>query len=57
MTAVLAIPILGEWPTAIDWIVIALISAGVYVVSGGPLPGRRDLKDVADETTPAQMVR
>ena len=41
MTAVLAIPILGEWPTAIDWIAIILISAGVYVVSGGPLPGRR----------------
>jgi drug/metabolite transporter (DMT)-like permease len=41
MTAVLAIPILGEWPTAIDWIAIILISAGVYAVSGGPLPGRR----------------
>jgi drug/metabolite transporter (DMT)-like permease len=41
MTAVLAIPILGEWPTAIDWIAVVLISAGVYVVSGGPLPGRR----------------
>jgi drug/metabolite transporter (DMT)-like permease len=44
MTAVLAIPILGEWPTAIDWIAIILISAGVYVVSGGPLPGRRTLQ-------------
>jgi drug/metabolite transporter (DMT)-like permease len=41
MTAVLAIPILGEWPTPMDWIAIVLISAGVYVVSGGPLPGRR----------------
>jgi drug/metabolite transporter (DMT)-like permease len=41
MTAVLAIPILGEWPAAIDWIAIILISAGVYVVSGGPLPGRQ----------------
>jgi len=41
MTAVLAIPILGEWPTPVDWIAIILISAGVYVVSGGPLPGRR----------------
>lgn len=41
MTAVLAIPILGEWPTAIDWTAIIFISAGVYVVSGGPLPGRR----------------
>ena len=41
MTAVMAIPILGEWPAAIDWMAIASISAGVYVVSGGPLPRRR----------------
>jgi drug/metabolite transporter (DMT)-like permease len=41
MTALMAIPILGEWPATIDWIAIVSISAGVYVVSGGPLPGRR----------------
>ena len=41
MTALMAIPILGEWPSAIDWMAIALISIGVYVVSGGPLPGGR----------------
>jgi drug/metabolite transporter (DMT)-like permease len=41
MTAVMAIPILGEWPTATDWIAIATISVGVYAVSGGPLPRRR----------------
>jgi drug/metabolite transporter (DMT)-like permease len=41
MTALMAIPILGEWPTAIDWSAIALISIGVYAVSGGPLPRRR----------------
>jgi len=41
MTAVMAIPILGEWPAAIDWMAISSISAGVYVVSGGPLPRRR----------------
>lgn len=41
MTALMAIPILGEWPTTIDWMAILSISAGVYVVSGGPLPGRR----------------
>ena len=40
MTAVMAIPVLGEWPTAIDWIAISGISVGVYVVSGGPLPRR-----------------
>jgi drug/metabolite transporter (DMT)-like permease len=38
MTALMAIPVLGEWPSAIDWIAITLISIGVYVVSGGPLP-------------------
>ena len=41
MTAFMAIPILGEWPSAIEWIAIALISIGVYVVSGGPLPRAR----------------
>jgi drug/metabolite transporter (DMT)-like permease len=41
MTALLAIPILGEWPTLLEWTGIILISAGVYFVSGGPLPGRR----------------
>jgi drug/metabolite transporter (DMT)-like permease len=38
MTAVFAIPILNEWPRAIDWTAIISISAGVYIVSGGPLP-------------------
>jgi drug/metabolite transporter (DMT)-like permease len=37
MTALLAIPTLGEWPSPVDWTAIALISLGVYVVSGGPL--------------------
>ena len=41
MTAVMAIPILGEWPSALDWAAIVSISAGVYVLSGGPRPGRR----------------
>jgi drug/metabolite transporter (DMT)-like permease len=38
MTALFGIPILGEWPAPVDWIAILLISAGVYFVSGGPLP-------------------
>ena len=38
MTAVIGIPVLGEWPSAIDWLAIATISIGVYAVSGGPLP-------------------
>lgn len=37
MTALLGIPILGEWPGASEWIAIVTISVGVYVVSGGPL--------------------
>ena len=37
-TALLAIPALGEWPSMIDWLAIAVISAGVYMLSGGPLP-------------------
>jgi len=37
MTAIFAIPVLGEWPTWPDWMAIVVISAGVYVVSGGPL--------------------
>jgi drug/metabolite transporter (DMT)-like permease len=38
MTALMAIPILGEWPQNLDWAATVLISAGVYIVSGGPLP-------------------
>lgn len=40
ITALMAIPILGEWPAAVDWAAMLLISTGVYVASGGPLPGR-----------------
>jgi drug/metabolite transporter (DMT)-like permease len=42
MTALLGIPILSEWPTALDWAAISLISAGVYIVSGGPVLRFRD---------------
>lgn len=49
MTAVLAIPILGEWPPVMDWIAIILISGGAYIVSGGPLWGRRTRKASAVE--------
>ena len=41
MTALMAIPILGEWPSAIDCTAIAMISIGVYIVSGGPMPRLR----------------
>jgi len=38
LTAFLAIPLLGEWPSDIGWVAIVLMSAGVYLTSGGPLP-------------------
>jgi drug/metabolite transporter (DMT)-like permease len=41
LSAVLAIPLLGERPTASGWVGIVLISAGVYLASGAPLPAMR----------------
>jgi drug/metabolite transporter (DMT)-like permease len=41
ITALLAIPILGEWPATSDCISMLLISGGVYIASGGLLPTRR----------------
>lgn len=38
LSALLGIPLLGEWPTASGWVGVILISAGVYLASGGPLP-------------------
>jgi drug/metabolite transporter (DMT)-like permease len=38
LSALFAIPLLGEWPNKTDWAGIVLISAGVYLASGGPLP-------------------
>jgi drug/metabolite transporter (DMT)-like permease len=38
LSALLAVPLVGEWPTASGWGGIILISAGVYLTSGGPLP-------------------
>jgi drug/metabolite transporter (DMT)-like permease len=40
LSALLAIPLLDEWPNKTHWLGIALISAGVYLLSGGPLPSR-----------------
>jgi drug/metabolite transporter (DMT)-like permease len=37
----MAIPLLGEWPSATDWLAIVVISSGVYLTSGGPLGIRR----------------
>jgi drug/metabolite transporter (DMT)-like permease len=41
MTALIGIPVLAERPSTVDWAAIALISIGVYLVSGGPLPARQ----------------
>src|SRR5262249_10759 len=41
MAALMAIPLLGEWPVLADWSAIAVISVGVYLAGGGPLPLRR----------------
>ncbi len=40
LSALFAIPLLGEWPNGTDWVGIALVSVGVYLASGGPLPSR-----------------
>ena len=41
ITAILAIPILDEWPATSDWIAMLLISGGVYIASGALLSVRR----------------
>jgi drug/metabolite transporter (DMT)-like permease len=38
LSALFAIPLLAEWPSRTDWVGVALISGGVYLASGGPLP-------------------
>jgi drug/metabolite transporter (DMT)-like permease len=38
LSALFAIPVLGEWPNEPDWAGIILISAGAWLASGGPLP-------------------
>jgi drug/metabolite transporter (DMT)-like permease len=43
LSPLFAIPLLGEWPSETDWLGIILISAGVYLASGGPLVGGNQL--------------
>src|SRR5215468_7272695 len=38
LSALFAIPLLGEWPNGIDWPGMLLVSVGVYLASGGPVP-------------------
>ena len=50
MTAVLAIPVLLEWPSVTDWMAIALVSLGVYLVSGG-----RTTRSISDRSPKLQF--
>lgn len=47
LATLLAIPLLGEWPAPLDWLGVAVISLGVYLAAGGPVPlfGRRATGD------------
>ena len=38
LSALFAIPLLGEWPNKTEWFAIVLISGGVYLASGAPWP-------------------
>jgi drug/metabolite transporter (DMT)-like permease len=52
LTAIFAIPLLGEWPGPIEWAAIVLISGGVYFASGGPLfPSTPRLRRTVGPTT------
>lgn len=53
LSALLGIALLGEWPTASGWGGIILISAGVYLASGAPLPGLT-LPDPAEACEPVK---
>ena len=35
LSALFAIPLLGEWPSSADWAGIVVISAGVFLATGG----------------------
>jgi len=55
LTAFIAIPLLGEWPSDIGWVAILFISAGVYLTSGGPLPGSRPTGTLMIMTKPSSV--
>ncbi|WP_407149878.1 DMT family transporter [Bradyrhizobium sp. ORS 86] len=52
ITAILAIPVLGEWPATGDWIAMLLISGGVSIASGGVLAARRRMQSNVTATAP-----
>jgi drug/metabolite transporter (DMT)-like permease len=53
LAALSGIALLGEWPSETGWGGIGLISAGVYLASGAPLPGAVRVLD----PRPSQVIR
>ncbi len=47
LSALFAVPLLGERPGGAGWVGIALVSAGVYLLSGGPLPSWKERESQA----------
>jgi len=41
LSALLAIPLLGEWPSSADWAGIVVIATGVFLATGGEARLRR----------------
>jgi drug/metabolite transporter (DMT)-like permease len=41
LSALFALPLPGELPSRPGWVAISLISLGVYLANGAPLPPRR----------------
>jgi drug/metabolite transporter (DMT)-like permease len=55
LSALFAVPLVGEWPSRTDWLGIVLISAGVYLASGGPLPVVRQKEAQRRQTRQARI--
>ena len=59
LSALLAIPLLGEWPGRTGWVGIVLISTGVCLASGGPSstpPGLRSAPAMHGRIRPRRTV-
>jgi drug/metabolite transporter (DMT)-like permease len=57
LSALIAMPLLGEWPSLSDWVGIGLISSGVYLASGGPISLRRAGRQVKSTPEPRRRAR
>ncbi len=54
LSALFAIPLVGEWPSRFDWLGVGLICGGVYLASGGPIGPRRALKQHTSTPEPGR---